>query len=189
MRRSFTSVLFGGRRTQTLVRWVPPSRGLGRSSRDKGVVGTTGRVSTRRRHSPAALSLMILTQRCAASVKVDASVVRRRRQRPSVVQRSYWHACTAALDVIDAQLPWTPAFCEHFLSKYWQKAPVLIRGAVPGFAGLLDADELAGLALGEDVESRLILEKGGARPWELVRPRAARAAAASTLTCPPCDTT
>lgn len=43
-----------------------------------------------------------------------------------------------------------------FLTQYWQKKPLLIRQAIPNFAGLLTPNELAGLACEEDVESRLI---------------------------------
>jgi 50S ribosomal protein L16 3-hydroxylase len=53
-----------------------------------------------------------------------------------------------------------------FLRDYWQKKPLLIRGAFPDFTSPIDGDELAGLALEEEVESRLILEKGKT-PWEL----------------------
>ena len=56
---------------------------------------------------------------------------------------------------------------EDFLANYWQKKPVLIRQAFPGFESPLEPDELAGLAIQEGVLSRLILEKGGAYPWEL----------------------
>jgi 50S ribosomal protein L16 3-hydroxylase len=45
---------------------------------------------------------------------------------------------------------------ERFLSEYWQKKPLLIRGAIPGFDGLLAPDELAGLACEEDAQSRLV---------------------------------
>jgi 50S ribosomal protein L16 3-hydroxylase len=53
-----------------------------------------------------------------------------------------------------------------FLRDYWQKKPLLIRNALPNFESPIDGDELAGLALEEEVESRLILEKGKT-PWEL----------------------
>lgn len=56
---------------------------------------------------------------------------------------------------------------DEFLRDYWQKRPLVIRGAVPDFASPLPPEELAGLALEDHVESRLILEEGGARPWEL----------------------
>src|SRR3546814_4214240 len=57
----------------------------------------------------------------------------------------------------------------RFLGEYWQKRPLLIRQAIPGFQGPLTPDELAGLALEEEVESRIVLEKGGKAPWELRR--------------------
>lgn len=44
----------------------------------------------------------------------------------------------------------------QFLAEYWQKKPLLIRQAIPNFAGLLDANELAGLACEEDVQARII---------------------------------
>ncbi len=47
---------------------------------------------------------------------------------------------------------------EEFLNNYWQKKPVVIRNALPDFKNPLSAEELAGLALEEDVESRLIWE-------------------------------
>lgn len=50
---------------------------------------------------------------------------------------------------------------EQFLAEYWQKKPLLIRQAIPGFHGLLSPDELAGLACEEDVQSRLISFKRG----------------------------
>ena len=47
----------------------------------------------------------------------------------------------------------TPA---QFLDEYWQKKPLLIRQAIPNFKGLLDANELAGLACEEEVQSRIV---------------------------------
>ncbi|HEY0893456.1 MAG TPA: cupin domain-containing protein, partial [Cellvibrio sp.] len=55
---------------------------------------------------------------------------------------------------------------EEFLRDYWQKKPLLIRNAFPGFESPISPDELAGLALEEEVESRIVLEKGET-PWEL----------------------
>ncbi len=43
-----------------------------------------------------------------------------------------------------------------FLADYWQQKPLLIRNAIPDFADPLTADELAGLAMEECIESRLI---------------------------------
>ena len=56
----------------------------------------------------------------------------------------------------------------EFLRDYWQKKPLLIRQAIPDFESPISPDELAGLALEEEVESRLIIEQGE-RPWELRR--------------------
>lgn len=55
---------------------------------------------------------------------------------------------------------------EEFLRDYWQKKPLLIRQAFPDFESPLSADELAGLSLEEEVESRIVLEQG-TTPWEL----------------------
>ncbi|NOX75317.1 MAG: cupin domain-containing protein [Gammaproteobacteria bacterium] len=52
-----------------------------------------------------------------------------------------------------------------FLADYWQKRPLLIRNAVPGFICPVTPDELAGLACEAEVESRLILERDGPSPW------------------------
>jgi 50S ribosomal protein L16 3-hydroxylase len=56
---------------------------------------------------------------------------------------------------------------ERFLRDYWQRQPLLLRQALPGFDCALEPDELAGLACEAEVESRLVLEKDGASPWEL----------------------
>ena len=56
---------------------------------------------------------------------------------------------------------------EEFLRDYWQKKPVLIRNAWPGFQPLLAADELAGLSLEEEIESRIVIENGETGPWEI----------------------
>lgn len=56
----------------------------------------------------------------------------------------------------------------EFLRDYWQKKPLLVRQALPGFSSPISPDELAGLALEEEVESRLVLEHGET-PWEVRR--------------------
>ncbi|MDS4069761.1 MAG: cupin domain-containing protein [Candidatus Competibacter sp.] len=53
----------------------------------------------------------------------------------------------------------------QFLAEYWQKKPLVVRGAWPGFRDPLTPEELAGLACEEGVESRLVLERGGEEPW------------------------
>ena len=44
----------------------------------------------------------------------------------------------------------------EFLRDYWQKKPLLVRKAVPGFKGLLDPQQLIGLACRDDVQARLV---------------------------------
>lgn len=56
---------------------------------------------------------------------------------------------------------------EEFLRDYWQKKPLVVRNALPSFTSPISPEELAGLACEEDASARLILEKGGLRPWEL----------------------
>ncbi|MFP6847159.1 MAG: cupin domain-containing protein [Pseudomonas sp.] len=56
----------------------------------------------------------------------------------------------------------------EFMRDYWQKKPLLVRQAIPGFESPVSPDELAGLALEEEIESRLVIEHGE-RPWELRR--------------------
>ncbi|WP_160327298.1 cupin domain-containing protein, partial [Pseudomonas citronellolis] len=56
----------------------------------------------------------------------------------------------------------------EFMRDYWQKKPLLVRQAIPGFESPISPDELAGLALEDEVESRIVLEHGE-HPWELRR--------------------
>ncbi|MBL8471450.1 MAG: cupin domain-containing protein [Rhodocyclaceae bacterium] len=55
----------------------------------------------------------------------------------------------------------------EFLDQYWQKKPLLVRQALPGFTGLLDRDAVLRLAQREDVESRLVA--GAGTDWEMER--------------------
>jgi 50S ribosomal protein L16 3-hydroxylase len=48
-----------------------------------------------------------------------------------------------------------------FLRGYWQKRPLLVRQAIPGFAGLLDRRALFALAANDEAESRLVEKKAG----------------------------
>ena len=50
---------------------------------------------------------------------------------------------------------------ERFLRDHWQKRPLLVRDAFPGFEGLLTPDELAGLACLEEAQSRLVRHQRG----------------------------
>lgn len=56
---------------------------------------------------------------------------------------------------------------ETFLREYWQKKPLVIRQAFPGFQSPITADELAGLACEEAVESRIVVEEENGHPWQL----------------------
>ncbi|HEX5338972.1 MAG TPA: cupin domain-containing protein [Gallionella sp.] len=49
----------------------------------------------------------------------------------------------------------------EFLRDYWQKKPLLIRKAFPTFNGLLDPQQLIGLACQEDVQARLVTQQRG----------------------------
>ena len=53
----------------------------------------------------------------------------------------------------------------EFLADYWQKKPLLIRGAIPEFRNLLSLPELFDLAGRDDCESRLIT--GSGKKWTL----------------------
>ncbi len=54
---------------------------------------------------------------------------------------------------------------ETFLADYWQKRPLLIRKAIANFPGLLDPNDLAGLACEEDIQARIVIEKKSG--WQL----------------------
>lgn len=56
----------------------------------------------------------------------------------------------------------------QFLTEYWQKKPLLVRQAVPGFTGLVSADEVRELAADEDIESRLV-SRDAQGNWKVVR--------------------
>lgn len=67
------------------------------------------------------------------------------------------------------QINWgdlTPAL---FLAEYWQKKPLLIKNAFTQFTDPISADELAGLAMEEDVQSRIIAKNnnGDVSHWHV----------------------
>jgi 50S ribosomal protein L16 3-hydroxylase len=43
-----------------------------------------------------------------------------------------------------------------FLARHWQRRPLLVRGALPGFRDLADHQTIAALAMRDEVESRLV---------------------------------
>lgn len=54
---------------------------------------------------------------------------------------------------------------KQFLRDYWQKKPLLIRQAIPGFSGLLDQHQIIELACTFDAQARLVSHKRGL--WHL----------------------
>jgi len=56
---------------------------------------------------------------------------------------------------------------EEFLRDYWQKKPLFIPQAFPNFTSQIDADELAGFALDDDVTSRLVIENPDNGRWQV----------------------
>jgi 50S ribosomal protein L16 3-hydroxylase len=53
----------------------------------------------------------------------------------------------------------------RFLSRHWQKRPLLVRQALPEFAGMLAPGELMRLACREDAQSRVVIRHG--RRWQV----------------------
>ena len=56
----------------------------------------------------------------------------------------------------------TPA---QFMRRHWQKKPLLVRAAIPGFKPLLSRAELLKLATSEEVETRLIVKNNDS--WQM----------------------
>jgi 50S ribosomal protein L16 3-hydroxylase len=54
-----------------------------------------------------------------------------------------------------------------FMQRHWQKKPLVIRQAIPGFKPPLDRADLFDLAADEEVQSRLVVQAsaGGKQPW------------------------
>jgi 50S ribosomal protein L16 3-hydroxylase len=67
------------------------------------------------------------------------------------------------------EINWGDLTLERFLSEFWQQKPILIRGAFEDFKPVIAPDELAGLALEEDVESRLIRYNPSNNDYQLER--------------------
>ncbi|MGB4360051.1 MAG: cupin domain-containing protein [Rhodoferax sp.] len=53
---------------------------------------------------------------------------------------------------------------EVFMKRFWQKKPLLVRQAVPGFKPLLDRAELFELAGNEDAQTRMVIQEPGSKP-------------------------
>lgn len=56
-----------------------------------------------------------------------------------------------------------------FMRRHWHKKPLLVRGALPGVLPPLPRAALFALAARDDVESRLVEQRGGGRGWSLRR--------------------
>lgn len=56
---------------------------------------------------------------------------------------------------------------QTFMKRHWQKKPLLIRQAIPGFKPLLDRPALFDMAGSDEVESRLIAQSPDSRGWQL----------------------
>ncbi|OCG24539.1 hypothetical protein A9G45_09270 [Gilliamella sp. HK2] len=50
---------------------------------------------------------------------------------------------------------------DDFLTNYWQKKPVILRKAFANFIDPITPDELAGLAMEEEIDSRIVSNKNG----------------------------
>jgi 50S ribosomal protein L16 3-hydroxylase len=64
----------------------------------------------------------------------------------------------------DARFP-GPMSAGRFLREHWQKRPLLVRGAFPGFADPLSIREVLALAASPDAESRVVRREG--KYWSL----------------------
>ena len=56
---------------------------------------------------------------------------------------------------------------DDFLKNYWQKKPLLIRKGLPNYQSPISAEELAGLACEDFIESRIIIENKNKPKWSL----------------------
>lgn len=83
-----------------------------------------------------------------------AGIINRHRKSPVAVDvacaAARYNAQMKTFDVLGSISP------REFLKTYWQKKPLLIRQAIPGFQPLLSRDALFELAAQDEVEARLI---------------------------------
>ncbi|WP_425477623.1 JmjC domain-containing protein [Alkalisalibacterium limincola] len=71
------------------------------------------------------------------------------------------------IEVDAATLPPLGMTPEQFLSRYWQKRPLLVRNAFPGFTTPIEPEDLAGLACEEAALSRIVVHHRQADRYEL----------------------
>lgn len=60
---------------------------------------------------------------------------------------------------------WTTISQQDFLENYWQKKPIVLKNALPNLTELTDENELAGLAMEEFVDSRIVENNDG--EWQV----------------------
>jgi 50S ribosomal protein L16 3-hydroxylase len=66
-------------------------------------------------------------------------------------------------------LQFTDISLDEFLKDYWQKKPVVLKQAMPDFINQLSPEELGGLSLEPEIESRIVIENPGQTPaWQLL---------------------
>jgi 50S ribosomal protein L16 3-hydroxylase len=66
------------------------------------------------------------------------------------------------------QLHFSDISLQTFLDEYWQKKPVVLKQAIPQFISPISPEELAGLSLEAEVESRIVTENSAHTPaWQL----------------------
>lgn len=64
------------------------------------------------------------------------------------------------------QINWQDLTPQTFLNEYWQKKPLLIKNAFTDFNDPVGADELAGFAMEQEIESRIISQEQDKR-WQV----------------------
>lgn len=55
---------------------------------------------------------------------------------------------------------------QQFIETVWQQQPLLVRGALPAVAGIIDGDDLCGIACEEDGEARLVITDAQQQDWQ-----------------------
>lgn len=76
---------------------------------------------------------------------------------------------TIILEMVKIMINFQTITCEQFLNDYWQKKAVVFRQAIADFSNPLEPDELAGLAMEEDIESRIVIQTDELPHWYLKR--------------------
>lgn len=58
----------------------------------------------------------------------------------------------------------------QFMKRHWQKKPLLVRQAIPGFQPLLSRSALFDLAASEDAQTRMVIQQPGKKPGWAFKP-------------------